>query len=196
MNERFAAQRRALRPRSRWPCCRWRVALFALLRPAGDPEYTDAQRGDAKSAHLRGVPDCPHRCGDEHQRRATWALTSPGHVAVAANARVALFDGGQYLLARLDPRRLPTLADKIRTFANQLMDIGAAATAGVPNTDPAQAGRRRGRRGRQHRHQRAVPVTLRRSARYRPRTLPTAWRPPAQAAAATGPRCPRAAPGR
>jgi len=26
------------------------VALFALLRPAGDPEYTDAQRGDAKAA--------------------------------------------------------------------------------------------------------------------------------------------------
>ena len=57
------------------------------------------------------------------------------------NARVALYDGGQYLLARLDPATPADLAAEIRTFGNQLMDIGAAATAGVPNTDPAQAAR-------------------------------------------------------
>ena len=64
-----------------------------------------------------------------------------GALAVAANARVALFDGGQYLLARLDPATPTDLAGEVSRFANQLMDIGAAATAGVPNSDPVQAGR-------------------------------------------------------
>lgn len=54
---------------------------------------------------------------------------------------MALFDGGQYLLARLDPATPGDLAGEIEKFGNLLMDIGAAATAGVPNTDPVQAGR-------------------------------------------------------
>ena len=64
-----------------------------------------------------------------------------GAQAVAANARVSLYDGGQYLLARLDPATPAQLADKVREFANTLMDIGANATAGVPNGEPAQAKR-------------------------------------------------------
>lgn len=66
-----------------------------------------------------------------------------GALAVAANARVALYDGGQYLLARLDPATPPELADEVRKFANGLMDIGAAATNGVQNDDPQQATRLR-----------------------------------------------------
>ncbi len=66
-----------------------------------------------------------------------------GARAVAANARVSLYDGGQYLLARLDPAAPADLADKVRKFANNLMDIGAAATAGAPNDDPDQAARLR-----------------------------------------------------
>ena len=64
-----------------------------------------------------------------------------GAQAVAANARVSLYDGGQYLLARLDPATPAQLADKIREFADNLMDIGANATAGVPNDEPAQSKR-------------------------------------------------------
>jgi hypothetical protein len=64
-----------------------------------------------------------------------------GNLAVAANARLALFEGGQYLLARVEPATPPELADAVRSFANNLMDIGAAATAGALNTDPDQAGR-------------------------------------------------------
>jgi hypothetical protein len=62
-----------------------------------------------------------------------------GTLAVAANARISLYDGGQYLLARLAPATPPELADAVRGFANGLMDIGAAATAGTPNTEPEQA---------------------------------------------------------
>lgn len=66
-----------------------------------------------------------------------------GNLAIAANARLSLYDGGQYLLARLDPATPPELADAVRTFANNLMDIGAAATAGALNTDPEQSARLR-----------------------------------------------------
>lgn len=64
-----------------------------------------------------------------------------GSMAVAANARLALYDGGQYLLARLQPDTPPELADAVRKFANNLMDIGARSTAGIPNSDPSQAAR-------------------------------------------------------
>jgi hypothetical protein len=62
-------------------------------------------------------------------------------MAVAANARVSLYDGGQYLLARLQPDTPTDLADAVRKFANNLMDIGARSTSGIPNSDPGQAAR-------------------------------------------------------
>ena len=61
--------------------------------------------------------------------------------AVAGNARLALVGGGQYLLSRLDSATPSELADAVRSFANGLEDIGMYALAGVPNTDPVQAGR-------------------------------------------------------
>ncbi|BBY91643.1 hypothetical protein MGALJ_13120 [Mycobacterium gallinarum] len=64
-----------------------------------------------------------------------------GSMAVAANARLSLVEGGQYLLARLQPDTSQDLTDAIRTFANQLMDIGAHSIAGIPNSDPAQSAR-------------------------------------------------------
>ena len=64
-----------------------------------------------------------------------------GSMAAAANARLALYDGGQYLLARLQPDTPQDLADAVRKFANNLMDIGARSTTGIPNSEPAQAAR-------------------------------------------------------
>lgn len=64
-----------------------------------------------------------------------------GSMAVAANARLSLVEGGQYLLARLQPDTSQDLTDAIRTFANRLMDIGAHSIAGIPNSDPAQSAR-------------------------------------------------------
>jgi hypothetical protein len=61
--------------------------------------------------------------------------------AVAGNARLALFGGGVYLLNSLDSATPSELADPVRSFANDLQDIGMNALAGVTNTDPAQAAR-------------------------------------------------------
>jgi len=119
------------------------IAAFALFRTFdGEPDYTDAQRNDAKTAICSAFETV--RTGV-----ATNTNVEPpggsgdiaGALGVAANARIALLDGGQYLLARLDPATPTDLAGEVRRFGNQLMDIGAAATAGVPNTDPAQAAR-------------------------------------------------------
>ena len=61
--------------------------------------------------------------------------------AVAANARLATLGGGEYLLSRVDPATPPELADAVRSFANNLGDIGMNQLVGVPNTDPTVAAR-------------------------------------------------------
>jgi hypothetical protein len=61
--------------------------------------------------------------------------------AVAGNARLAMVAGGQYLLSRLDAATPPELADSVRSFANDLQDVGMNYLIGRVNTDPAQAQR-------------------------------------------------------
>lgn len=124
------------------------LAAWALLRPAptssAGASYTDAQRADSKAKICTAFNTV--RTGVSQNTN----LTPPGGpqdvtgaLAVAANARLSLYDGGQYLLARLDPATAPELADPVRVFGNSLMDIGAAATAGAQNSDPQQATRLR-----------------------------------------------------
>lgn len=60
---------------------------------------------------------------------------------MAANARLSMAAGGQYLLARIDPATPAELADEARDFANALLDIGAMAISGIPTSDPVQADR-------------------------------------------------------
>jgi hypothetical protein len=59
--------------------------------------------------------------------------------AVAGNARLALFGGGQYLLNNLSSDAPDDLAEPVRSFATKLQSIGMNALAGVTNTDPTQA---------------------------------------------------------
>jgi hypothetical protein len=61
--------------------------------------------------------------------------------AVAANARLALVGGGQYLLNSLDSATDPKLADAVRSFANDLLEVGMNAAAGATNTDTGQSER-------------------------------------------------------
>jgi hypothetical protein len=61
--------------------------------------------------------------------------------AVAGNARLALLGGGLYLLSRLDVGTPTNLADAVRSFADDLQDIGMYALAEVPNGEPNQAAR-------------------------------------------------------
>ncbi|MGE2834558.1 hypothetical protein [Mycobacterium sp. SMC-4] len=119
------------------------VAVFALIRTIDrEPDYTEAQRAEATRATCAAYQTVRTAVGTNTNTEPPGGSTDiAGALAAAANARVALLDGGQYLLARLEPATPADLADDVREFANQLMDIGAAATAGVPNTDADQAAR-------------------------------------------------------
>jgi hypothetical protein len=60
--------------------------------------------------------------------------------AVAANARLAILGGGQFLLSRVDPATPPEIADALRAFGNNLQNIGMSQLLNIPNTDPALTG--------------------------------------------------------
>jgi hypothetical protein len=121
------------------------LSAWAAFRPAKEPAaptYSASQQSDAKAAICAAA--------DLVRKGVSLNTNLPvpggegdvtGSLAVAANARVSLSDGGQYLLARLDPATPSNLADPVREFANKLMDIGAGAIAGAQNSEPAQAAR-------------------------------------------------------
>ncbi len=119
------------------------LSAFVLVRePDRTPEYTDAQRAEAKTAVCTAFDTVRTGVATNTNREPPGGTDDiAGALAAMANARVALFDGGQYLLARLDPATPQELATEIRGFADMLMDIGAAATAGASNSDPVQAQR-------------------------------------------------------
>lgn len=75
------------------------------------------------------------------QTHADLGTDPVAETAVAANARLSLIGGGQYLSSRLDEETPPDLAEAVRLFANNLAEIGVNALAGVSNEDPQQAAR-------------------------------------------------------
>lgn len=122
------------------------LAGWALLRSEtndADPSsFSDAQRTDAR-AKTCGAVDLVRRGVSRNTNIVVPGGDADvaGNLASAANARVALYDGGQYLLDRLDPATPTELADTARGFANTLIDIAAAATAGALDSDPDQVAR-------------------------------------------------------
>jgi hypothetical protein len=106
---------------------------------ARTPTYDEATQSSAKDtacaayAQVRtGVATNTHLAAPGGDADVT------GVLAVAANARVALMGGGQYLLDTLQPATPPELAGAIQQFGMKLMQFGAAATAGLPDSDPGQ----------------------------------------------------------
>jgi hypothetical protein len=119
------------------------VAIWALVRSPGEPA-DNAQQSPAENAQLSPDEAKARACAAiDTVRRAVSIQTNldlgPDAVAreaVAANARLATLGGGDYLLSRLDPAAPPELADGVRSFANNLQDIGMSQLAGMPDTDP------------------------------------------------------------
>ncbi|HEX5142717.1 MAG TPA: hypothetical protein VFW21_02480 [Mycobacterium sp.] len=121
------------------------LGVVALTRPHSGPataSFSQQQQAEAKALTCKTF-DVVRR-GVSRNTHLT-VPGGPGDItgtrAVAANARISLFDGGQYLLARIDPATPKELADAARGFANTLMDIGAAASAGATDGDPEQVAR-------------------------------------------------------
>ncbi len=106
------------------------------------PNYSGAQRTDAKTK-ICAATDVVRKgvSLNTNLQPPGGPEDVTGTLAVAANARISLYDGGQYLLARIDPATPSDLSDAVKKFANLLMDIGANATAGSQNSEPQQAAR-------------------------------------------------------
>ena len=124
------------------------LAGWTAFRPkppgAGEPVYTGAQVADARAASCAAVDLVRQGISlNTNLQTPGGEADVAGTLAIAANARVSLADGGQYLIDRLNPATPAALADDVRTFGNTLMDIGAASIAGALNTDPDQAARLR-----------------------------------------------------
>ncbi|MDY6999398.1 MAG: hypothetical protein SW019_22625 [Actinomycetota bacterium] len=119
------------------------VSVFTLIMGRDTaPDYTQEQRDAAGATLCSAFATVRTGVATNTNREPPGGPDDiAGALAASANARMALFDGGQYLLARLDPATPEELAAQVRRFAGELMDIGAAATAGVPNSDPVQAAR-------------------------------------------------------
>jgi hypothetical protein len=122
------------------------VAIWALVRSPAEPAANlgepavNAQQSDDAKARVCAAFDTVRKAVS----RQTNADLGPDPVAkevVAANARLATLGGGEYLLSRLDPGTPRELADAVRSFANNLQDIGMNQLAGVPTSDPALAAR-------------------------------------------------------
>lgn len=124
------------------------LAAWAVWRPrstaVSQPSYSDSQRADAKRSICAAMELVREGVTlNTNLRPAGGPADVTGSLAVAANARLSLSDGGQYLLSRMDPATPDSLASSVKAFAHKLLDIGAAATAGIANDNPEQAARLR-----------------------------------------------------
>ncbi|MDT5244191.1 MAG: hypothetical protein QOD36_1567 [Mycobacterium sp.] len=117
------------------------VAVWALLRPpANSPASPTAEQiADAKGRAC--VAYTTVRTAVALQTHAEPGTDPVAAQAQAANARLAMSVGGDYLLGHLDPAVPPQLADVMRSFAADLQDLTINALTGVGEIDPAQVAR-------------------------------------------------------
>jgi hypothetical protein len=120
----------------------WRNPLTLIDAPtaaptgAPEPTFTDAQREEAKAKVCDAFLVVSTGVANSSGMQAADG-DAIGAIAIATNARLALYGGGQYMLNRVDAATEPQLAEAARAFGNALMDVGAAAVANIPSDDPA-----------------------------------------------------------
>ena len=120
----------------------WRNPLTPIDAPtaaptaAPEPTFTDAQREEAKAKVCDAFLVVSTGVANSSGMQAADG-DAIGAIAIATNARLALYGGGQYMLNRVDAATEPQLAEAARAFGNALMDVGAAAVANIPSDDPA-----------------------------------------------------------
>jgi hypothetical protein len=113
------------------------LAVWALMRSPESNNHASAgnqDSGQAKTSVCTAFTTV--RNAVSLQTNANLGTDKVATQAVAANARLATLGGGQYLLSRLNDAAPSDLADAVRSFANNLQDIGMAQLAGMPGNDP------------------------------------------------------------
>jgi hypothetical protein len=115
------------------------LAAWSLISPPSDARAGGQLSGDPKARVCNAF-----NVVSKAVQVQTHADLGPDPVAqtgVAANARLAMVGGGEYLRSQLDSETPSELADAVGSFASNLQDIGMNALAEVPGTDPSQAAR-------------------------------------------------------
>ncbi|WP_224770299.1 hypothetical protein [Mycobacterium simulans] len=100
------------------------------------PAFTAQQIADAK-ANVCAANELVHEAVSINtNRQDPIPGDETGRIAVAAHARLALFDGGEYLLNRIygDPATPTDLANDVRTLANTLQQLALNSLADAPNS--------------------------------------------------------------
>jgi len=122
------------------------LAAWSLLRPVSEPSDTASSASSEQQATAKTATCKAFAMVSKAVALQTHEDLGPDPVAkeaVAGNARLAMFGGGSYLLAHIDPATSDDLAAAAKSFANGLQDIAMYALAGVPNIDATQAARLR-----------------------------------------------------
>lgn len=123
------------------------LAAWSLLRPAPEPDSSAPPAPSAQQQASAKTGTCKaFAMVSQAVVLQTHADLGPDPVAkeaVAANARLAMFGGGTYLLAHIDLATPDDLAAAAKSFASGLQDIAVYALAGVPNIDATQTARLR-----------------------------------------------------
>jgi hypothetical protein len=121
------------------------LAAWALVRSPGEPQSAvnaqpsdDVTSSDDAKARVCAAFDTVRKAVSM-QTNLDLGPDPVARSAVAANARLATLGGGEYLLSRLYPATPTELAKVVRSFANNLQDIGMSQLAEVPNDDPTLA---------------------------------------------------------
>ncbi|OSC41713.1 hypothetical protein B8W66_07790 [Mycobacterium decipiens] len=100
------------------------------------PTFTDQQVSDAKE-HVCAAHRIVRQAAILNTNQANPVPGDPtGDLAVAANARLALYSGGDYLLRRLsaEPATPAELSDAVRSLANALQALALNYLAGTPDS--------------------------------------------------------------
>ncbi|TDH47910.1 hypothetical protein E2F47_26035 [Mycobacterium eburneum] len=121
------------------------VAIAAWLRPVpesspppppSEPTYSDQQIAKAKANVCEAYNTVSHAVLVNTHRPNPVPGDDVGALAAAANGRLALYAGGDYLLDRLaaNPAAPGGLVKAIRSLANQSKEIGIAFLADEPDS--------------------------------------------------------------
>lgn len=115
------------------------LAAWALLGKSSDAAAATAGTGEGDSKTGVCTTFATVANAVSLQTHNNLGAEPVAEAAVAGNARLALFGGGQYLLNSIQPDTPEELADSARAFAAKLQEVGMNALAGMSNADAKQA---------------------------------------------------------
>ncbi len=118
------------------------AAAFAVFKPAPAPLSSGVTSDDPKAAvckTFKTVSDAVYLQTNRSPGPDMGPLGPVAAEAIAANARLAMAGGANYLLDNLPANAPADLADEVRGFAGSLNTIAMNALAGISNDKPEQA---------------------------------------------------------